>query len=40
MGGKRVGEREETMWGVKLREIAYGWLDLDAALKAGRPALG
>jgi ribosomal protein S18 acetylase RimI-like enzyme len=40
MGGKRVGEREEAMWGVKLREIAYGWLDLDAALKAGRPALG
>jgi ribosomal protein S18 acetylase RimI-like enzyme len=37
MGGKRVGEREEAMWGVKLREIAYGWLDLDAALKAGRP---
>lgn len=37
MGGKRVGEREEEMWGVKLREIAYGWLDLDAALKAGCP---
>jgi ribosomal protein S18 acetylase RimI-like enzyme len=37
MGGKRVGEREEEMWGVKLREIAYGWPDLDAALKAGRP---
>ena len=37
MGGKRVGERDETMWGTTLREIAYGWLDLDAALKAGRP---
>jgi L-amino acid N-acyltransferase YncA len=36
MGGKRVGEREEEMWGVKLREIAYGWLDLDATLNAGR----
>jgi L-amino acid N-acyltransferase YncA len=39
MGGKRVGEREEDMWGVKLREIAYGWLDLEAALKAGRPGV-
>lgn len=39
MGGKRVGEREETMWGTTLREIAYGWLDLEAALKAGRPGV-
>ena len=37
MGGKRVGERDEAMWGTTLREIAYGWLDLEAALKAGRP---
>jgi L-amino acid N-acyltransferase YncA len=36
MGGKRIGEREEEMWGVKLREIAYGWLDLDAALPLRR----
>jgi GNAT superfamily N-acetyltransferase len=39
MGGKRVGEREEDMWGIKLREIAYGWLDLQAALKTGRPGV-
>jgi GNAT superfamily N-acetyltransferase len=39
MGGKRIGEREEAMWGTTLREIAYGWLDLEAALKAGRPGV-
>ena len=36
MGGKRVGEREEKMWGTKLREIAYGWPDLAAGLRIGR----
>jgi len=36
MGGKRVGEREEAMWGTKLREIAYGWSDLAAGLRIGR----
>lgn len=35
MGGKRVSEREEAMWGTKLREIAYGWPNLDP--DAGRP---
>jgi L-amino acid N-acyltransferase YncA len=39
MGGKRVGDREEAMWGTTLREIAYGWIDLEAALKAGRPSV-
>ena len=39
MGGKRIGEREEAMWGTTLREIAYGWLDLEAALGAGRPGV-
>ena len=38
MGGKRVGEREEKMWGTKLREIAYGWPDLAAGLRIGRGA--
>jgi ribosomal protein S18 acetylase RimI-like enzyme len=30
MGGKRVGERDERLWGVVLHEIAYGWPDLTA----------
>ena len=38
MGGKRVGERTERMWGVDLKEIAYGWDNLAAALRAGRPS--
>ena len=25
MGGKRAGERDETLWGALLHEIAYGW---------------
>lgn len=32
LGGERVGEREERLWGADLPEIAYGWRDLDAAL--------
>lgn len=39
MGGKRVGERDEAMWGTTVREIAYAWLDLEAALKTGRPGV-
>ena len=33
VGGERVGEREERLWGADLPEIAYGWHDLGAALK-------
>lgn len=40
MNGKRVGEREEKLWGTVLGEIAYGWGDLESALAAGRPGLG
>jgi GNAT superfamily N-acetyltransferase len=40
MGGKRVSEREEKLWGTVLNEIAYAWEDLDNALKKGRPNLG
>jgi len=40
MTGKRVGEREEKLWGTVLNEIAYGWDDLEGALEAGRPRLG
>jgi len=25
MGGRRAGERDETLWGALLHEIAYGW---------------
>jgi GNAT superfamily N-acetyltransferase len=25
MGGKRAGERDETLWGAVLHEVAYGW---------------
>jgi ribosomal protein S18 acetylase RimI-like enzyme len=32
MGGHRIGERAESLWGVELPEIAYGWPDLEAAL--------
>jgi len=39
MGGKRVGERDEAMWGTTVREIAYAWMDLEAALKNGRPGV-
>lgn len=38
MGGKRISERDEKMWGTVLKEIAYGWPDLGAALKDGRLA--
>ena len=37
MGGKRVGDRDEELWGTTLKEIAYGWTDIKAALKDGRP---
>jgi len=33
VGGARVGEREERLWGADLPEIAYGWRNLGAALK-------
>ncbi len=37
MGGRRVAEREEVLWGVTLPEIGYGWPDLAGALRAGGP---
>lgn len=33
IGGERVAERKERLWGTKLPEIAYGWRDLQAALE-------
>ena len=39
MGGKRVSEREEKIWGTVLTEISYGWDDLAQALNDGRPNL-
>lgn len=32
MGGKLVAERVENLWGEKLREVAFGWPDLQGAL--------
>lgn len=28
MGGQRIAERDETLWGTVLKEAAYGWPDL------------
>ena len=39
MGGKRVSEREEKIWGTVLTEISYGWNDLKRALNDGKPKL-
>lgn len=32
MGGKRVAERRERLWGTTLPEAGYGWADLNQAL--------
>jgi ribosomal protein S18 acetylase RimI-like enzyme len=32
MGGKRVAERRERLWGTTLPEAGYGWADLRQAL--------
>ncbi|HXM70612.1 MAG TPA: GNAT family N-acetyltransferase, partial [Thermoanaerobaculia bacterium] len=32
MGGVAVASRKERLWGVVLRELAYGWPDLARAL--------
>jgi len=34
MGGKRVSERDERLWGTTIHEIAYGWPDLSVLPKA------
>lgn len=39
MGGERAGMREETLWGSKLQELAYGWTDLNEAINKKRPRL-
>jgi len=36
VGGRRVGDRDEELWGTTVREIAYGWTDLSAASTAPR----
>ncbi len=33
MGGVRVGERRERLWGADLSQTAYGWSDLDRSLR-------
>ncbi|MFO1061808.1 MAG: GNAT family N-acetyltransferase [Dongiaceae bacterium] len=37
VGATRAGERDETLWGVSLHELAYGWSDLSAWLAAQAP---
>lgn len=37
MGGRRVAEREESLWGTRVKEVAYGWFDLVRATGAGGP---
>lgn len=32
MGGRRIAERDEKLWGVMVAECAYGWPDLEQAL--------
>jgi len=40
MGGIRVAERIEPLWGTKLPEHAYGWPNLARALRPDRPLAG
>ena len=37
MGGNRVAERHELLWGATLPEIGYGWADLSRTVGAGGP---
>jgi ribosomal protein S18 acetylase RimI-like enzyme len=30
MGGRRIGERDERLWGAVVHEVAYGWRDLSS----------
>jgi ribosomal protein S18 acetylase RimI-like enzyme len=30
MGGRRIGERDERLWGATVHEVAYGWRDLSS----------
>lgn len=39
MGGTRLGERDEKLWGTTLKEYAYGWSDLQTAISSGRPRI-
>lgn len=33
VGGERISERQERLWGANLPEVGYGWRDLSTALK-------
>jgi ribosomal protein S18 acetylase RimI-like enzyme len=35
MGGRRIAERDETLWKTVLHQAAYGWTDLSAARSRG-----
>jgi ribosomal protein S18 acetylase RimI-like enzyme len=40
MGGTRIGERDERLWGTSVHEIAYGWPDLSSLPKVCRGLSG
>ncbi len=37
LGGRRVAERDEALFGTVIKEFAYGWPDLATAVAAARP---
>jgi len=39
MGGERLGDRDEKLWGTTLKELAYGWTDLKDTIHRKRPRL-
>ena len=39
MGGVRIGDRDEELWGTTLKELAYVWTELNACLAVGRPGI-
>ena len=39
MGGERVGDRDERLWGTTLKEFGYGWSNLSDAINSKRPRL-
>jgi hypothetical protein len=40
LGGSYVADREEDLWGVRVRQAAYGWPDLAAAALVRRQRIG
>jgi ribosomal protein S18 acetylase RimI-like enzyme len=38
MGGQRIAEREERLWGKRVTQVAYGWENLTRAVPPGGPS--